>query len=167
MTYRPPTVALVYVTLKSVQSSHFVLSRTVPTADGGIPRAEGLSVEGGGCAEVLPELLDEPLLPLLALGLMMSTPTGTKTAIRMIVNKMIAHMIPFFVQVIRFCGGWTSGSGSCCIIGSTDFSGGGTLVVFSVGSTKGFSADLIVASLGCRGLKCWSGGDVSIGEKEA
>ena len=37
----PPTVTLVYVTLKSSQSSHLVLSKYVPIADGGIPRDEG------------------------------------------------------------------------------------------------------------------------------
>jgi len=153
MTDRPPTVALVYVTLKSVQSSHFVLSSTVPTADGGMPRTDGSEVDGSVkplpvsipcCVEGPFELPMLPVLPVppLDLGLMTSTPTGTSTTTKMTIRKMMAHRIIFFVDIRRCAGGPISES---CRKG---FSGGGRLAVFSVGSTKGFSAGLRVSSLG-------------------
>ena len=150
MTDRPPTVALVYVTLKSVQSSHFVLSSTVPTADGGMPRTDGSEVDGSvkplpvsipGCVEG-PLELPVLLVPPLDLGLMTSTPTGTSTTTKMTIRKIMAHTVIFFLDIRRCAGGPISES--CC----KDFSGGGRLAVFSVGSTKGFSAGLRVSSLG-------------------
>lgn len=49
----PPTVTSVYVTLKSVQSSHLVLSKYVPMASGGIPRDEGSLRFGWTVTEVV------------------------------------------------------------------------------------------------------------------
>jgi hypothetical protein len=74
MRERPPTVALVYVTLKSVQSSHFVLSSTVPSADAGIPKEAGLRPSGAVTPSV--DELDELLA---CFGLITSRPTGSNT----------------------------------------------------------------------------------------
>jgi len=64
MSDRPAIVAFVYVTLKSVQSSHLVLSSTDPNAAEGIPSDDGSFLSGGGLLEGLSrDPLDESVFP--------------------------------------------------------------------------------------------------------
>lgn len=110
-----------------------MLSRTVPTAEGGIPKVEGSVVLG------LSMPFEESLL--LFFGLITRRPTGIKIAARTTMNAAMTHIIALRLVHIRLLGAASAANGQVRSFFSgsgSDFSGS-EIGAGSVGSTKGFA----------------------------